>query len=123
MIAISLTTALALYSGLLLLLAFGIWTYTDIVTYRMHRILGKQYMWRCVFCGIAYLDESGRTLSACPRCGSFNSIADKHAREAPQATPGAPDRSLEHDASRAPAGTSKRKRPRQRRRGPRRRSR
>ncbi len=119
MIQLEIGKALILYSGLLLGFAAAIWAYTEISAWRAHRTLGKQYLWRCVFCGFSYLDESAEHISKCPRCESLNSMEDKHARvvnvhaESPAVA----------EAGSPPAGrnTSKRKRPNQRRRGPRKR--
>jgi len=121
MIEISLTSALALYSGILALLAAALWLYTEMAVHRPQRGLQKQFLWRCVFCGFTYLDETAERVSQCPRCNSYNSVRDKSAREAPVS------RSMleEHDARDTPAdgrrarNTSRRKRPHQRHRGPR----
>ncbi|HOF39937.1 MAG TPA: hypothetical protein PLD73_07670 [Candidatus Hydrogenedentes bacterium] len=119
MIQLEIGQALILYSGVLFVIAAGIWLYTEISAWRSHRTLGKQYLWRCIFCGFSYLDEEADTLSKCPRCESLNSASDKHARvvqvrgktvEAPEPAGTTPRRN-----------TSKRKHPTQRRRGPRKR--
>ncbi len=119
MIQLEIGEALILYSGILMALAAGIWVFTEFSAWRAHRTLGKQYLWRCTFCGFSYLDEGAEAISECPRCESLNSAGDKGARvvkvhgevfEGPE-----PDR---QDARR---NTSKRKRPHQRRRGPRKR--
>ncbi len=118
MIQLEIGDALILYSGVLFVMAAGIWLYTEISAWRSHQTLGKQYLWRCVFCGFSYLDEEADTLSKCPRCESLNSASDKHARvvrvrggtvDAPEPTT-TPRRN-----------TSKRRHPTQRRRGPRKR--
>ncbi len=120
MIAISLNGALLLYSGILLAIAIVIWAWTGLTEQRTHRTLEEQYRWRCAICGYVYLDESGRTLSQCPRCGSYNDVADFKEGEI---VIGAP----EHIEVTPPSvtgeaqGSSKRKRPGQRRRGGRRR--
>lgn len=119
MIQISLTHALALYSVLLGLLIAAIWVYTELTVRRHQLSLGKQFLWRCVFCGFTYLDENAERVSQCPRCRSFNSVEDEHARfvvtstatvELPAELPHA------EDPRRNP---SRQKRPGQRRRGPR----
>jgi hypothetical protein len=121
MIQISLTSALAFYSALLVLVVFAIWFYTEISTRRSYRVLEKQFLWRCAFCGYIYLDEEAETLSRCPRCRNYSSIEDKQARYVQVRTSRAPERT-EPDVDGIPArNTSHRKRPHQRRRGPRRR--
>lgn len=118
MIEISLSTALILYSSLLGLLILIIWLYTEITTRRSFYVLEQQDLWRCVFCGYTYLDQEAETVSKCPRCESFNSVTDKHAKF----VPGHQDMQMELDTDAEPArNASHRKRPNQRHRGPRRR--
>jgi len=122
MIQISLTTALALYSSVLLAMILFIWAYTEVSVWRSHRVLEKQFLWRCVFCGYIYLDEAAEKLSKCPRCHSYSSVEDKHARYI-RTHPSLPD-SEEDDKEDALAprrNPSHRKHPHQRRRGPRKR--
>lgn len=121
MIQISLTAALVLYSAVLGLLILTIWALAEISARRTHRVHEKQFLWRCVFCGYVYLDETAEALSRCPRCRNYSSAEDKNARFIPsrptlasvEATPSGTDADARN--------TSRRKRPHQRRRGPRRR--
>ncbi len=123
MIELTLRDALIFYSLVLFVLIAGIWLYTELTVRRYHRFLGKQYLWRCVFCGFVYLDERAERVSKCPRCGSFNSTSDKGAREVrdhdkiARRTDERQDDASQHTTRRNP---SRRKRPHQRRRGPRR---
>ncbi len=119
MIQISLTTALLFYSAVLGCLVLFIWTYTELSGRKSHVVLEKQFLWRCVFCGYIYLDERAETLSQCPRCQSFSSTEDKLARyfDAPSARTNPYEDDVEAEPGR---NTSRRKRPHQRRRGPRR---
>lgn len=122
MIALELKYALALYSSIIGLMALFIWVYTEIAVRRPHRFLGKQYLWRCIFCGYTYLDEAGDELSQCPRCESFNAASDKNARFVP--VKGVADSPSRRDLTAVESPTrnpSRRKRPHQRRRGPRKR--
>lgn len=118
MIELTLTQALAIYSGAVAVLAIGIWMYTELAVRRPQRSLGRQFLWRCTFCGCTYLDEQSRSLSPCPRCDSLNT------REEGAATPAYGDTDGEKPAEDSPTeparNTSRRKR-RQRSRGPRRR--
>ena len=119
MIQLEITEALALYSGILMALAAAIWIITGVNAWRSHRVLGKQYHWRCYFCGFSYLDEEAEQLSECPRCKSLNSAQDKHTREIKVhrfKTDSSQDEKTE-----AHKNPSRRKRPHQRRRGPRKR--
>lgn len=119
MIEISLTTALIFYSALLGIFVLGIWAYTEISVRRSYYVLEKQFLWRCVFCGYTYLDEEAERISKCPRCDSFNSAEDRRARFVRVAVSDEPV----PEFLPAQRNTSHRKRPHQRRRGPRRRSR
>jgi hypothetical protein len=119
-IEISLTTALALYSGCILLGTVVIWLYTELRTQHAYHVLEKQYLWRCVFCAYTYLDEAAEALSQCPRCHSINSMQDAGARfvRASGVLLPEPDLPREVDQRRSP---SRQKRPGAKRRGPRRR--
>jgi hypothetical protein len=122
MIALELKYALALYSSIIGLMALFIWVYTEIAVRRPHRFLGKQYLWRCIYCGYTYLDESGDELSQCPRCESFNAASDKNARFVPVKGASNVSSAVGRSEVESPGrNTSRRKRPHQRRRGPRRR--
>lgn len=121
MIEIELNTAILLYAGLVGGVALAIWLYTEFAVRRPQRSLGKQFLWRCVFCGYIYLDELEQTLSQCPRCESYNSAAEDQARfvaAPPEPAPSRGEEPIEVSARRNP---SRRKRPGQRRRGPRKR--
>ena len=76
MIEISLYTALALYGGLLVFGAVGIYLYTEVKSQRVHKVLESQNLWRCSICGYTYLDEKADLFSTCPRCNSINRIDD-----------------------------------------------
>jgi hypothetical protein len=119
-IPLELKWALLLYAGILGAMALFIWLYTELTVWRPHRYLGQQFLWRCTFCGYTYLDESDDRFSACPRCHSINSADDPHARFVPAraGTSPEPAPALDADIRRNP---SHRKRPHQRRRGPRKR--
>jgi hypothetical protein len=77
MIEIELTWALAFYSIVLGVLIGAIWFYTELSVRHPQRQLGKQFLWRCVFCGYSYLDEESHEISECPRCSNLNSRAEK----------------------------------------------
>ena len=115
MIEIELKWALVLYSAILGAIGLFIWFYTELSVRRPQQFLGKQFLWRCTFCGYTYLDEAGEELSKCPRCESFVAATDTQARFVPV---DAPEPEAVPDPGR---NTSRRKRPHQRRRGPRRR--
>jgi len=114
-IAISFNTALALYSGLLFLLALAVWLWTEFSTRHVQRSMEEQYRWRCAFCGFTYLDDSGERLTQCPQCQSWNALEDQPGQEGivPAAVPHEPE--PERPAERQ--GSSRRKRPGQRSKG------
>lgn len=121
MITISLGQAAALYSTILLVAGIALWVYTEMSTQRYHRVLGKQFLWRCFYCAYTYLDIEAETVSRCPRCQSYNTREDalegyvkpRHARQAAEE----PTSELTEEVRRNP---SHRKRPTGRHRGPRR---
>lgn len=120
MIAIELKWALLLYASVLGAMVVFVWAYTEVTVWRPHRYLGQQFLWRCMFCGYTYLDESHEHLSQCPRCQSFNSAADANVRFVPTKGEAMPE-ALASDGLDSRRNPSRRKRPHQRRRGPRRR--
>ncbi len=121
MITLELSEAVSLYTGVLAALAVGLLLFAELKVTKVQRSLGKQFVWHCVFCGYVYLDESSDRISQCPRCESFNSVADRHARETVPSRV-ALDAAAEDAAGGDPGkNTSKRKRHHQRRRGPRKR--
>lgn len=120
MIQLELTTALALYSGLVCIGALIIWLYTELAAYRRHRSMEKQNLWKCAYCRYIYLDELAASVSECPRCKSFNSVEDKLARYVkPTVAQSQVETGEDGEAPRR--NPSRRKRPGTRRRGPRRR--
>jgi len=119
-ISISLTTAILVYTLALAGIFLVLYLYTEVGTRRVHRALAQQYRWRCAYCGFTYLDERAESVSECPRCHSFNDEVDGRPRDLrthPVRAHG-PGHDLPEDPRRNP---SRRKRPTQRRRGPRRR--
>ena len=118
MIELDLRWALLLYTAVVAAVILGIWIYTEFTVYRPQRFLGKQYLWRCTFCGYSYLDDRDDTLSQCPRCGSYNAAEDRHARLVPPPKKMATVTTVE-EPSPPRKNPSLRKRPHQRRRGPR----
>ena len=115
MIEISLPQALAIYSVVLGMMVAGIWLYTELAVHGPQRSLGRQFLWRCSFCGCTYLDEEAQRLSKCPRCESFNTADEATTRKVQ------PDLSSEAVETGTGRNRSKRKRHHQKRRGPRRR--
>ena len=117
MIEIELPQALAIYSILLGLLAGGIWLYTELSVRRPQRRLGQQFLWKCNLCACTYLDEQAEQLSQCPRCHNYNSAGEAAVFEISESGTREPVDGSESAAR----NSSRRKRTRQRTRGPRRR--
>jgi len=120
MIAIELKWALLLYASILGAMVAFVWLYTEVTVWRPRRYLGQQFLWRCTFCSYTYLDESNEHISQCPRCQSFNSATDANVRFVPTRNDGEQSPILDEDLE-SRRNPSRRKRPNQRRRGPRRR--
>jgi len=116
-IEISFNAALGIYGGIVVLGALAIWIYTEITTVQSHKVLGKQNLWRCVYCSFSWLDDAFEPVSKCPRCGSLNHAADPVARPA-GALPVETDRDEDED-DKPRRNPSRRKRPGARTRGPR----
>ena len=121
MIQITLTQALALYSTFLALVVVAIWLYTELTVRRYQVFLAKQFLWRCVYCSYTYLDERAERVSQCPRCESFNSLEDKHARFVPASASYAGADGRSNGPVAKGRNSSHRRRPHQHKRGPRKR--
>ncbi len=120
MIELELRWAIMLYTVAVGALAAAIWLYTELRVRRPQRALGQQFLWRCTFCGYLYLDEQDDQLSQCPQCTSFNAADDPKARVVVP-TRGKKQKAPPHPEPEEPRrNSSHRKRPHQRRRGPRR---
>lgn len=117
MIEISLTQALAVYSVIIAVFVVAIWLYTELSVRRPQRHFGKQFLWRCAFCGCTYLDETAENISKCPRCESYNEAKEAAGDPTLAQTNLEPQPAPDVSGGRA----SKKKRHRQRHRGPRRR--
>ncbi len=72
MIQIGLTTALLIYGSAIVIGAVLLYFISELRATRVYRVLEKQFLWRCAFCGYLYLDENAGDISQCPRCESFN---------------------------------------------------
>ena len=121
MIEIQLKHAVPLYSALLGVVFLAIWIYTEITTRRTYRHFSEQFLWRCTFCGYAYLDEDAEVVSPCPRCGSYNEPGRKRSRALRAASGQTGEKKTSDEDEKSKRNPSRRKRPHQRRRGPRRR--
>jgi hypothetical protein len=121
MIEISLSSAIVLYSAILGAMVFAIWLYTEVTVRRSYRVLEKQHLWRCVFCGYIYLDEDAETVSQCPQCESYNAVTDKRARYVPPRHAHQEENKAADKPEEPRRNPSHRKRPQQHRRGPRKR--
>ncbi|HDP35342.1 MAG TPA: hypothetical protein ENN29_09565 [Candidatus Hydrogenedentes bacterium] len=73
MIQIGLNTAIIIYGSVIVIGAVLLYFISELRAARVYRVLEKQFLWRCPFCGFLYLDETAGDISQCPRCESFNS--------------------------------------------------
>lgn len=123
MIQIGLTTALLLYGSIIVIGAILLYVISELRANRVYRVLEKQFMWRCAFCGFLYLDENAGDISQCPRCESFNTgkeAQDKAVVNTRPAVPEETDKTHDVDKEEPRRNPSRRKR-HGGRRGPRRR--
>lgn len=127
MIEITFSTAILVYGAIILAGVIFLYFISELRARHVYRVLEKQFLWRCSFCSFLYLDEDAATLSLCPRCGSYNTVADgqdravgvsrRHLVEAEAA-----EMAREKEEQEPPRrNAARRKRPGQTRRGPRRR--
>ncbi len=121
MIEIELSFALAFYSGILSLSAGALWLYTEFYIRRPQRMLGQQFLWRCIYCAYTYLDESAEHISKCPRCKSLNAAEGHETRPTKALAAESPSSRSQAQPSAPTRNTSRRRRHHQQRRGPRRR--
>ncbi len=125
MIEITLTTAVLLYGALILSAFLLLYLLSELRARHVYRVLEKQFMWRCAFCGFLYLDENAAVISKCPRCESFNTMEDaldKAVSKARQVVVDSGAERVQEEPGAVPRRNSaRRKRPGQTRRGPRRR--
>ncbi len=125
MIEITLNTAVLVYGAVILAGLLMLYMVSELRARHVYRVLEKQFLWRCAFCGFLYLDEDAAILSKCPRCESYNTMDDAQDRAVSKARHAA----LIPDSGVAPEtpenvprrNAARRKRPGQTRRGPRRR--
>ena len=125
MIEITLTTAVLLYGALILSGFLLLYMVSELRARHVYRVLEKQFMWRCAFCGFLYLDENAAVISKCPRCESFNTMEDALDKAVSKARQVVVDSGAERVQEEPGAvlrrNSARRKRPGQTRRGPRRR--
>ena len=80
MIEITISTAVLLYGAIILTGFLFLYMVSELRARHVYRVLEKQFMWRCAFCGFLYLDEDAVMLSKCPRCESYNTMEDARTR-------------------------------------------
>lgn len=72
MIEISSSTAAVLYLGATLFAILGIWIYNHYIVKKRKPTPLSQALNVCEFCHFAYLESSGKNVTRCPRCNSYN---------------------------------------------------
>ncbi len=125
MIQISLTNAIFVYGAVMVVVFVLLYTTSELRARNVYRVLEKQFLWRCSYCGFLYLDEDSLALSQCPRCESFNAHADAQDRlvsASRERIVALEPETIQSDDEQAPRrNPARRKRTHQTRRGPRRR--
>ncbi|NLV45490.1 MAG: hypothetical protein GXY07_13450 [Candidatus Hydrogenedentes bacterium] len=127
MIEITFSTAILVYGAIILAGFIFLYFFSELRARHVYRVLEKQFLWRCSFCSFMYLDEDAATLSLCPRCGSYNTIADGQDRAVGMSRRYLVEAQEEQNAREKEEqvlprrNAARRKRPGQTRRGPRRR--
>ncbi len=121
MIHISLTTAFIVYSLVLATIFMVLYLYTETRVRQSQQKLAQQFLWRCVYCGFTYLDEEASVVSECPRCHSFNDEAEVRPKALHSRGDDTEAITAGESFDEARRNPSRRKRPHQKRRGPRRR--
>ena len=123
MIQIGLTTAIFIYGSVIVMGAILLYFASELRATRVYRVLEKQFLWRCAFCGFLYLDENAGDISQCPRCESFNSGKEAQDKAVSAARPRPPEETKEAptDEDEVPRRNPSRRKRRGGSRGPRRR--
>lgn len=75
MIELSPTTALMVYLGIALCFLLGIWLYHHYGSKSKVVLPVEKNVIVCEFCHFAYLGASAKEISRCPRCSSYNRLA------------------------------------------------
>lgn len=72
MISVSKATALMIYLALFLFLCLGAWLFSHLKGRKKQHLPPLYQLTICEYCHYNYLSETGKTISACPQCHSFN---------------------------------------------------
>src|ERR1700722_4005455 len=72
MISVDKATALMLYLGVFLSLCLGAWLFSHMKGRRKVSLPPLYQLTTCEYCAYAYLSETGKPITTCPQCNSFN---------------------------------------------------
>jgi len=71
MININFSFAVAFYLSIVLVVAFSLWLFSRKQKGR-DLALDPAHIWFCSICTYTYINTKQDSISACPRCGSYN---------------------------------------------------
>lgn len=77
MIELSQGTALLLYLGITLICILGVWIASHYRSRKRCFMPLEKELITCEFCLFAYLDESAKKITRCPKCDSYNKVDKK----------------------------------------------
>ena len=72
MIQVDQSTALMLYLCFFLFLCLGAWLVSHLKGRKKQSLPPLYQLTTCEYCTFTYLSETGRKITACPQCSSFN---------------------------------------------------
>ena len=72
MIEVDMSKALMLYMALFLSLCFGAWLISHLKGRRKAAIPPLYELTTCEYCLFNYLSETGKKITTCPQCSSYN---------------------------------------------------
>jgi len=72
MIKIDKATALMLYLCFFLFLCLGAWFFSHLKARNKKRLPPIYQLNQCEYCAYCYLAETGKLITTCPQCSSFN---------------------------------------------------
>jgi hypothetical protein len=74
MIHVDKATALILYLGIFLFLCLGAWCLSHLKGRKKKGIPPLYQLTTCEYCTYTYLTETGKQITICPQCSSYNKM-------------------------------------------------
>lgn len=72
MFSVDMATALILYLGMFLFIGLGAWLISHLKGRKKQVLPPLQQLMTCEFCAFYYLSETGKDITLCPQCKSYN---------------------------------------------------